>query len=195
MQDWTNDPSRHERTLLPRSCISFCMNVQVKCTDETRLITKHFLMSTAVSITAGKVTVGFCFNDTTRAYWFINYQPLNVKHLINFTFSRRRHAMVFHYQPLDVKHLINFTFRTHHGFPLAGPFRTTQIVRKETRCPHIGYSFRLAARVLLYASSHWQDNTYHGLCYSSRGALTGTRNSSMGPTHKGSIRRPIAPFI
>ena len=27
--------------------------------------------------------------------------------------------------------------------------------------PHIGYSFRLAARVLLYASSHRQDNTYH----------------------------------
>ena len=36
--------------------------------------------------------------------------------------------------------------------------RTTQIVREETRCRHIGYSFRLAARVLLYASSHRQDN-------------------------------------
>ena len=45
----------------------------------------------------------------------------------------------------------------------------------------MGYSFRLAARVLLYASSHRQDNTYHGLCYTSRGALAGTRNSSMGP--------------
>ena len=43
------------------------------------------------------------------------------------------------------------------------------------------YSFRLAARVLLYASSHRQDNTYHGLCYTSRGALAGTRNSPMGP--------------
>ena len=41
----------------------------------------------------------------------------------------------------------------------------------------MGYSFRLA-RVLLYASSHRQDN---GLCYISRGALAGTRNSSMGP--------------
>ena len=27
---------------------------------------------------------------------------------------------------------------------------------------------------------HRQDNTYHGLCYTSRGALAGTRNSSMG---------------
>ena len=42
------------------------------------------------------------------------------------------------------------------------------------------FYLRLAARVLLYASSHRQDNTYHGLCYPSRGALAGTRNSSMG---------------
>ena len=41
--------------------------------------------------------------------------------------------------------------------------------------------------------SHRQDNTYYGLCYTSRGALAGTRNSSMGPPHEGSIRRPIAP--
>ena len=58
--------------------------------------------------------------------------------------------------------------------------RTILIVRKETRCRHIGYSYRLTARVLLYAPSHRQDNTYHGLCYTSRGALAGMRNSSMG---------------
>ena len=56
--------------------------------------------------------------------------------------------------------------------------RTILIVRKETRCRHIGYSYRLTARVLLYAPSHRQDNTYHGLCYTSRGALAGMRNSS-----------------
>ena len=71
--------------------------------------------------------------------------------------------------------------------------RTILIVRKETHCRHIGYSYRLTARVLLYAPSHRQDNTYHGLCYTSRGALAGTRNSSMGPPHEGSIRRSIAP--
>ena len=70
--------------------------------------------------------------------------------------------------------------------------RTILIVRKETRCRHIGYSFRLTARVLLYAPSHKQDSTCHGLCYTSSGALAGTRNSSMGPPHEGSIRRPIA---
>ena len=64
---------------------------------------------------------------------------------------------------------------------------------RETRCRHMGYSFRLTARVLLYAPSHRQDSTYHGLCYTSRGALAGTRNSSMGPPHEGSIRRPIGP--
>ena len=64
--------------------------------------------------------------------------------------------------------------------------------REETRCRHIGYYFRLAARVLLYASSHRQDNTYYGFCYTSRGALVG--NSSMGPPREGSIRRPIAPW-
>ena len=46
---------------------------------------------------------------------------------------------------------------------------------------HIGYFFRLAARVLLYASSHRQNNTYHGLCYTSCWALGGISNSSMGP--------------
>ena len=66
--------------------------------------------------------------------------------------------------------------------------RTILIVRKETRCRHIGYSFRLTTRVLLYAPSHRQDSTYHGLCYTSRGALAGTRNSSTGP------RRPISPL-
>ena len=51
--------------------------------------------------------------------------------------------------------------------------------REEACCHHIGYSFWLAARVLLYAPSHRQDSTYHGLCYTSRGALAGTRNSSI----------------
>ena len=56
------------------------------------------------------------------------------------------------------------------------------------------HTIMLAARVLLYAPSHRQDSTYHSLCYTSRGALDGKRNSSMGPPHEGSIRRPIAPW-
>ena len=51
---------------------------------------------------------------------------------------------------------------------------TTQIARGETCCCYMGYSFRLAAVVLLYAPSQ-------SLCYTSHGALAGMRNSSMGP--------------
>ena len=51
--------------------------------------------------------------------------------------------------------------------------------REETCCSHIGYSFQLAARVLIYVSSDRQDNTYHSLCYTSRGALAGMRNHIM----------------
>ena len=89
------------------------------------------------------------------------------------------------------------THSTHfiYGYMASGIWLTTiLIVRKETRCRHIGYSFRFAARVLLYAPFHKQDRTYHGLCYTSRGALAGTRNSSMRAPHEGSIRRPIAPW-
>ena len=89
------------------------------------------------------------------------------------------------------------THSTHFIYSYMAPdiwLRTILIVRKETWCRHIGYSYWLKARVLLYAPSHRQDNTYHSLCYTSRGALAGTRNSSMGPPHEGSIRRPIAPW-
>ena len=70
--------------------------------------------------------------------------------------------------------------------------RTIQMAREETRCRHMGYSFRLTARVILYAPSHRQDSTYHSLCYTSRGALARMRNSSMGPPHEWSIQWPIA---
>ena len=43
-----------------------------------------------------------------------------------------------------------------------------------------------AAMVLLYAPSHRQDSIYHGLCYTSRGALAGTRNII---THQGLVTR------
>ena len=55
----------------------------------------------------------------------------------------------------------------------------------------MGYTFRLTARVLLFAPSHRQNSTYDGLCHTSHGALAGTTNSPMGQPHGGSIRRPI----
>ena len=44
--------------------------------------------------------------------------------------------------------------------------RTILIVRKETCCRHIGCSFWLTSRVLLYAPSHKQDITYHSQSWS-----------------------------
>ena len=41
--------------------------------------------------------------------------------------------------------------------------------------PHMLLFVISSKGVLLYASSHRQDNTYHSLCYTSRGALTGMR--------------------
>ena len=78
------------------------------------------------------------------------------------------------------KMLYLMTHSTHfiYGYMVSDIWlRTILIVREETCCCHIGYSLRLTARVLLYAPSHKQDSTY--LCYTSRGALSGTRNSSM----------------
>ena len=49
---------------------------------------------------------------------------------------------------------------------------------RENPLPSHRLLFPLAARIPLYASSHRQDNTYHGLCYTSRGTLAGTKNSS-----------------
>ena len=46
--------------------------------------------------------------------------------------------------------------------------------------PH-GLLFPISSKGSLYAPSHTQDSTYHGLCCTSRGALAGTRNSPMGP--------------
>ena len=41
----------------------------------------------------------------------------------------------------------------------------------------MGYSLRLTARVILYASSHRQDNRYHSFCYTSREALAGRQRT------------------
>ena len=55
--------------------------------------------------------------------------------------------------------------------------------------PH-GIHLSSSSKGFLYALSHRQDITYHNLCYTSRGALAGTINISVG--NEGLIRRPIA---
>ena len=90
-------------------------------------------------------------------------------------FYLRTYSTHFIYSYMGEREREMFYLTTHsthfiNGYMASG-LRTILIVRKETCCHHIGYSYRLAARVLLYAPSHRQDNTYHGLCYTSRGAL------------------------
>ena len=84
----------------------------------------------------------------------------------------------FYLRLYGVKHMVKYHSDSERGNPMT---------------PH-GYYFRLAARVLLYASSHRQDKTHHGLCYTSRGTLAGTveREIAQWVHHEGSIRRPIA---
>ena len=60
---------------------------------------------------------------------------------------------------------------------------TIQIAREKNRCCHcMGYSFRLAASVVLYTPSQRHDirPTYHGLCYTNSGVLAG----SIGPSRR-----------
>ena len=83
----------------------------------------------------------------------------------------------FYLRLYGVRHMVNDHSDSEKGNPLPPHRQLLSINRKG-----------------LYAPSHRQDNTYHGLCFTSRGALAGTRNSSMGPPHEGSIRRPIAPW-
>ena len=99
------------------------------------------------------------FNNSTYIYLYVCERERNV--LFNDALN------TFYLRLYGVRHMVKDHSDTEKGNPLS---------------PH-----RLTARVLLYAPPHIQDNTY-GLCYTSRGALAGTRNSSMGPPHEGSIR-------
>ena len=69
-------------------------------------------------------------------------------------------------------------------------------MRAETRCRHMGYSFRLTAMVILYAPSHRQDSTYHGLCYTSRGAYRIAHSTAfVTPVEKHCLEREIAQWV
>ena len=66
--------------------------------------------------------------------------------------------IAFYLRLYGVRHMVKDHINSERGNPLP---------------PH-GLLFSIMARVVLYASSHRQDNAYHGLCYTSRGALAGT---------------------
>ena len=123
-----------------------------------------------VQIPSVEVDLSVTAIDTNyQAFYITNFLNLQKELDGNVLFNATQHIFFYSYMVSDIW------------------LRTILIVRKETCCRHIGYSFRLTTRLLLYAPSHREDSTYHGLCYTSCGALAGTRNSSMGPSHEGSI--------
>ena len=163
MKDRSDDPLHHERMLLPRSYVSLLYIYR------SGLYVREWKLWSSLIINNLKNLV-FPDGDLTS-----HIDALNMSEREMFYLTTHSTHFIYGYMASDIW------------------LRTILIVRKETRCHHIGYSYRLTARVLLYAPSHRQDSTYHSLCYTSRGALAGTRNNSMGPPHEGSIRRPIAP--
>ena len=128
------------------------------------------MVTTTHSLCSRSDNVIMLFQQTANSNTLTEVSITCLLHLPNIKSLRQREREMF-YLTTHSTHFI-------YGYMASDIWlRTILIVRKETRCRHIGYSFRLAARVLLYASSHRQYNTYHGLCYTSRGALAGTRNS------------------
>ena len=115
------------------------------------------------------------YGATSHSRYLINgwtYKNQPIRYLV-MTREREREREMFYL----MTHSTHFIY----GYMVSDIWlRTILIVRKETRCRHIGYSYRLTARVLLYVPSHRQDNTYNDLCYTSHGALAGMRNSSKG---------------
>ena len=87
------------------------------------------------------------------------------------------HSTHFYLRLYGVRHMVKDHSDSEKGIPLP-PHRLLLSINSKV--------------VVFYAPSHRQDNTYHGLCYTSRGALAGTRNSSMGPPHEGSIHRTMS---
>ena len=135
--------------------------------------------------------------DRTKEIGTNIIQSMSGQNILNFTFKRSQQVITLSTktsikidgEPIQVDPQLLFQRLTTTANTLFDIWlRTILVLRRETRCRHIGYSYRLTAMVRLYAPSHRQDNTYHGLCYTSRGAVAGTRNSSMGPPHEGSIR-------
>ena len=76
-----------------------------------------------------------CTIYNTRVFFFINHER-NGREREMFYLTTHSTDFIYGYMASDIW------------------LRTILIVRKETRCRHIGYSYRLTARVLLYAPSH-----------------------------------------
>ena len=116
--------------------------------------------------------------------------PLQVHRKHRHSNSRREHWGVWRLYRKEGNVLFNDTLNTFYLrlYGVRHMVRDHSDSEKGNLLPPHRLLFLITARVLLYAPSHRQDSTYHDLCYTSHGALAGTRNSSMGSSHEGSIR-------
>ena len=105
----------------------------------------------------------------------------NIYFLINFQYVIIFFLFFLHDKWKEWNGLFNDAHNPFHLLCVVGHL-VKNSAREETRCCYyMGYTFRVAERIRLYAPSHKEDSTYHGLCYTSRRTRTGTRNSSMRP--------------
>ena len=113
----------------------------------------------------------------------LNADSLNVCHVIYLHFARANNMIVvrgrWKRNVLINDALNTFYLRLYEVGRMANDHSNSE--RGNPLPPLHGIFFRLAARVLLYAPSHRQDSTYHGLWYTSCGALAGPTHSSVGP--------------
>ena len=72
---------------------------------------------------------------------------------------------------------------THFVLRLYGVEHTIKDHRQRERKPSAATTWALSdyKQELFYMHNHRQDSTHHGRIYTSRGALVGKRNSSLGP--------------
>ena len=84
---------------------------------------------------------------------------------------------IFYLRLYGVRHMVKDHTDSERGNPL----------------PRHGLVFPINSKGSFKCTIPQTNCTYHGLCYTSREALAGTRTISMGLSHEGLIRRPITP--
>ena len=130
----------------------------------------------------GRKEENVLFNDTLNTFYLRLY---GVRHMVKDHSDSEGGRKETFYLTTHSTHFI-------YGYMASNMVKDHSDSEKGNPLPPHRLLFTINSKGSLYAPSHRQDITYHSLCYTSRGALAGTRNSSMGH-HEGSIRRPIAP--
>ena len=130
-------------------------------TDETATNRKGRSVGAGLYLSASGLNKSRTTRDSEEGNVSVN-DGLNT---FSVTVCRHRRMVYGSRRQQERNHLFNGVLRKERERDMW--LRTILIVRDETRCRHIGYSFQLTVRVLLYVPSHRQDSTYHSLCYTS----------------------------